>query len=291
VDPPSSDAESPGPSGALRELLDWLPNNIATLPTLLGIGGVLAYGALNVASTIFYQGLGVTPSAVGLGYGELLARVAVIAGIVAITAFVVAVLVSVVVRFGIRLGGMPRCRRGARRKLAIVGGTAILALAVVIGVLPPIDRNPSLADVFALAVFGSLVGIWVLVGVLALDKELATLCDLEWRHILVAAAVWLVLAPLSFVAHAMEGRGEVQDGRTQRESLFGSPFPWQAAVANVAWREGSKPPEVSECLLYLGSSSSVAVLYDATSEDQRSIQVPTADVTVEVFPEKTPCSP
>ena len=89
------------------------------------------------------------------------------------------------------------------------------------------------------------------------------------------------------MAHAIEGRGEVKDGRIQRESLFGSPFPWQAAVANVTWKDGSEPPQASGCLLYLGSSGSIAVFYDAVEE--RSIQVPAADVIVEVFPEKTRC--
>src|SRR4051812_13574173 len=110
----SEGSKASGASDALRELLGWLPNNLSTLPALLGLAGLLAYGALNVASTVFYQGLGVTPSAVGLGYGELLARVAVIAAIVAATALGCAAAIALAVSRAVKWIGVPRTRGRGR---------------------------------------------------------------------------------------------------------------------------------------------------------------------------------
>lgn len=283
-------AEKPGPprDSALRELREWLPGNLSSLPALLALAGALAYGALNVASTVFYQGLGVTPSAVGLGYAELLARVAVIAAIVAATALVGVVVVAFAVRILVRWGGIPGSRPAARLKLAVVGLLAIAVYALLLSVPPPLALRWSWADAFALATFGALVAIGVLIALHFFDKELARSYDIELRYVLIAGAVWLLLAPLSFVAHAIEGANEVEDGRRQRESLFGSPFPWQVAVAEVIWVGAQdQPDETRGCLLYLGSSNSVAVFYD--SADKRSLQVPAANVIVDVDPSAPSC--
>jgi hypothetical protein len=286
----SEGSKASGASDALRELLGWLPNNLSTLPALLGLAGLLAYGALNVASTVFYQGLGVTPSAVGLGYGELLARVAVIAAIVAATALGCAAAIALAVSRAVKWIGVPRTRGRGRLMLLSVGLAGVLAFDVLISAVPPLSFELSWADVFALAIFDVLVAIAVLVIVNFFEKELARICEIELRTVLTAGAVWLLLAPLSFVAHAIVGTNEVQDGRRESESLFGSPFPWQVVVADVTWKgPKSQPPRVPRCLLYLGASGNVAVFYDATSDERRSIQVPTADVIVQLYPEKTSC--
>jgi hypothetical protein len=279
-----------GSSGRLVELGEWLPNNLAALPALVGLAGALAYGALNVAATIFYEALGVTPSDVGLGYGELLARVAVIGAVVGATALVGVLVVGVVVHYGVRWRGIPSSGRRTWMKLLLVGGVAICLYDLLLSVPPPLALRWSLADLFALATFGALVAIGVLVDIVRFDKDLAKHCRIKLRYVLAAGAVWLLVAPLSFVAHAVEGAHAVQHGHRQRASLFGSPFPWQVTVARVTWKEPQpRPPHSRGCLLYLGSSDNAAVFYDPSSSPKRSIRVPPSDVVVDLYPDRSSC--
>jgi hypothetical protein len=287
---PDRGSDEEGSFGRLAELGKWLPNNLAALPALVGLAGALAYGALNVAATIFYEALGVTPSDVGLGYGELLARVAVIGAIVGATALVGVLVVGVVVHFGVRWHGLPSSGRRTRMKLLLVGGVAICLYDVLLSVPPPLALRWSLADLFGLATFGALVAIGVLVDILRFDKDLAKRCGVKLRYVVAAAAVWLLVAPLSFVAHAVEGAHEVQHGHRQRASLFGAAFPWQVTVASVTWKEPQpRPPQSRGCLLYLGSSGNSAVFYDPSSSPKRSIRVPPGDVVVDLYPDRTSC--
>jgi hypothetical protein len=275
---------------AMRELQEWLPKNVSTLPALVGLAGALAYGALNVASTIFYEALGVTPSDVGLGYGELLARVAVIGAIVGATALVGIPVITGIVHVGVRWRGIPRSGVRAWIKLLLFGGVAICGYDLVLSVPPPLALRWSAADLFALAVFAALLAIGVLIGIVFFDKDLANKCGVNLRYVLAAGVAWLLLAPLSFMAHAVEGAHEVQHGHRQRASLFGAPFPWQVTVASVTWTGPQpRPPQSYGCLLYLGSSGNAAVFYDPSSPVKRSIRVPTADVVVDVYPDRTSC--
>src|SRR3954447_2764057 len=115
ADPPAIAQEtSASRLAALRAPEKWLARNLSALPALFGLAGALAYGALSVASTIFYERLGVTPSDVGLGYGEMLVRVAAIGAIVGATALVGVLLVGVAVHYVVRWPRLPRSPRLAR---------------------------------------------------------------------------------------------------------------------------------------------------------------------------------
>jgi hypothetical protein len=272
-------------------LPDWLTKLLPSVPALLGIGGALAYAALSVASTVFYRSLGVTPSEVGLGYGELLARVAVIGAVVTFTALVAVVAVGLSIRAA--AWGASEHKLDDRRTRLTVLAAGLVAVVLFVGVLaalPPMELQPSRADVLALVTFGMLVVVCVLVGIVVLDEQLADKCSITPHRVLVLAGVWLVLAPLSFLAHAREGTSEVQDGHVQRASLFGSPFPWQVTVASVTWKEPPPGfPRTMPCVLYLGSAQNAAVLYDPAPEARRSIRVPLADVIVQFHPGHTSC--
>ena len=149
--------------------------------------------------------------------------------------------------------------------LALVGlgGCVVLVIDVIIVALPPIDLRPSWADLFGMLMFTALVAVGVIIGLALWHEDIARRFKITRNGVLLAAGVWLLFAPLSFVAHAKEGTAEVQDGHRQRASMFGAPFPWQVTVARVRWSEPRPELEAtSSCLLYLGSSDGSSVVYD-----------------------------
>ena len=261
---------------------------MSALPALVGLAGALAFAAINVASTIFYEPLGVTPSDVGLGYGELLARVAVIVSIVGATALVAIVLVSLAVW---AVAGRLENVEGRRAKLLVglLGASIILLFDVIVVALPPLSFEPSWADLFGMVMFSGLVAVGVVIGIALWNEDLAGKWSITRNGVLIVTGVWLLLAPLSFVAHALEGTREVQDGHRQRSSMFGAPFPWQVTVVSLRWSDPA--PElvaISDCLLYLGSSGDSAVFYYAAG--RRSIRASAGDVIIELLPERTSCA-
>jgi hypothetical protein len=270
-----------------RSLQSWLNENTTALPALVGLAGALAFAAINVASTIFYEPLGVTPSEVGLGYGELLARVAVIVAVVSATALVAVVAVSLAIwRAAKRL----HIESDRRMLLVLIGLGAciVLAIDVLILVPPPINLRPSWADLFGMLTFSSLVAVGVIIGLALWHEDITTRFNITRNGVILMTGVWLLLAPLSFVAHAKEGTAEVQDGHRQRASMFGAPFPWQVTVARVRWNEPRPELETtSSCLLYLGSSEGSSVVYDPQSG--RSFRASAGDMVIELRPNDTAC--
>src|SRR4051812_37510099 len=98
-----------------KGLSEALTENASKLAAAAGVLGGVVYLLLYIACTWVYEPLGVSPSDVGLGYGELLVRAGV--GFVGVLAFGIAWAFVTNVG-GLVLGGVTRIRWGGR--LAVV---------------------------------------------------------------------------------------------------------------------------------------------------------------------------
>jgi hypothetical protein len=263
--------------------------NVSAIPAVLGVVGALSYGALNVAATTFYEPLGVTPSEVGLGYGELLARTAVVVAVLGAMAvagfvFVGAAVHGLIGRLGGGVNGAARLRVRDRVVVATVGTVVLGAYDVMLSASSPVKWSS--AQAIGIATFSLLVAFAVLICLVFVAKHSARKCGLTERHVLIVGLCLVFAAPSSFVAFAREGRREVQLGHRQR-AVFGSPLPWQVTFARVTWKDSSRT--APDCLLYLGSSGSAVVFYDPNSAERRSLRLPASDVIVEYLPDRATC--
>jgi hypothetical protein len=102
----------------------------------------------------------------------------------------------------------------------------------------------------------------------------------------------IAVVVLALVMDAQRGSARVRRGEAWRSTFGGAPFTsMEARPATVVWASGTEPSGLElgndHCLLYLGESSGITVLYDAGA--QRSIRLPSGDVIVSVRNEEPAC--
>jgi hypothetical protein len=114
-----------------------------------------------------------------------------------------------------------------------------------------------------------------------------------WRWSIFAAfLVTIVIVAVTLVLEAQGGATRVLRGEAWRSTFRGMPMTsMQALPATIAWSSSSPPSGLhlgdDYCLLYLGESNGITVLYDAGAH--RSIRLPSSDVIVSVQNEEPAC--
>ena len=113
----------------------------------------------------------------------------------------------------------------------------------------------------------------------------------SWFIIAVILAT-IVIVGLTLVLEARGGAARVLRGEAWRPTFAGTPMTsMQALPAIVVWSSGTPPSGLQldddHCLLYLGESNSITVLYDAGAH--RTIRLPSSNVIVSVQNEEPTC--
>jgi hypothetical protein len=266
--------------------------------------GLILYGLLRLANSLFYDPLAVKPEEVGLGYAETLSQSAVGVLLVLLTSFAV---FGLFVAF---LGGFPAAMRKAddwAEKLPVPSPSrplgrptrlaavvlVLLFIAVVAGgplyvtIRPPHGRLGTVLHVLANVVYG---GIAVFVLLLALRGAWQAVRTGRARRLLLPAGAAFALSAALTLATVMlqawdDGRA-VRLGQVRHPTFLGFiPFgSWGADAVWVEWVAADPPQGFvtgrRRCLLYLGRANGTAVFYDAASGSDRTVRVPASDVVI-----------
>lgn len=246
------------------------------------------------ATSVFYSQFGVSPEDVGIGFGQ-----SVIEGVVVFVVLVVTVNVALLVPAVFVLVGAwfdarakavrirAAARRYPRRMLAYValGLTGVVAAVTLFLLLNRVNEW-----VWA---FGLVATIW---AVMWLRSELESPFvdapgpagaprDVVRRVtrlvVIVIAAILTVAFLVAPTLQAIRDAHAVEKGR----SVSGFPASaWRAQRAQITWlRQPPPTPDFgSHCLMHLGQSDGVLVLYDV--DDQKTLRLPGSDVVVAAVP-------
>jgi hypothetical protein len=251
---------------------------------LLTALGLILYGFLRLANSLFYTRLAVKPEEVGLGYAETLSQSAVGVFLVLGFGFAIFGLVVFFLVFVVPAGW--RYQPASNSPTTIEKVLSAVTLAVVVAGEITAYAVWDLHTAWnALAIVGGAIGgiaglreIWVEVRT-GRPRRLV-------RSVEVVMALAAILAVVLILVQAWDdGRG-VREGQVRHPTFLGF-FPfgsWGADAAYVEWVGGQPPSPFSSarrrCLVYLGQSNGTAVFYDAHAADQRTIRVPAGDVVV-----------
>lgn len=258
--------------------------------------GLLAvlFATQRFAASVFYAQFGVSLEDVGIGIGQSLIE-GVVVFVIVVVAFNVLVLIPsaiVLVRAWIdarrsvgRIGAAARSH--PRRMLAYVGyGLACLVAVVTLFLL--INRVNRWVWIG-----GAVATFWALMW-LAGEVQ-SPLVDVPEQPAVPAAEIRrrvrrfiLAIAALLTLLFALApSYGAINDARVVKRGSGVSGFPtavWRAQRAQITWVQ--QPPPVNDvaahCLMYLGHSSGVTILFDVT--DQVTLHVPTSDIIVTAVP-------
>jgi hypothetical protein len=241
--------------------------------------GLILYGLLRLANSLFYDPLAVKPEEVGLGYSETLSQSAV---------GVFAVLLTSLALFGIFLVllifGWALVRRGAGEdegKLDdVLSGVVVVALLG--GAIVRFWVTSHVSDVVYAVIEGAFV-LWIfyLVWREIRSGRVKRLVPLAGGAF--ALSVVLTVAAVMFQAWG-DSRG-VRDGEVRHPEFFFIPFgSWGADAAWVEWIVPDPPKGFARgrrrCLLYLGRANGTAVFYDAKARDDKTLRVPAGAVVI-----------
>ena len=237
--------------------MNFLKNYAAIIgATTTAIGGVL-YVFLSIISSWVYSPLGITPSQVGLGYGPLLIRAAVLLFWIGLTGAIVVGLTL----FAAWLSAKP----GRRWLLG-----ALLAMVALI----------------------ALVAWDAATAALAAAVPLAAVVGWRWprRRYLVSALVGAIFAVLVGVGSiswwALRAGDDIEAGHGTSGAWSG---PWAAQVVSVRPTESSSSLRFpsNHCLLYLGEANGMSAWDDSGNstdgEGERTWRVPTAGLVIEIY--------
>jgi hypothetical protein len=297
-------------------LATWALGNPLSVVTVLGL---CLYGFLRYVYARFYSPLGVKPEEVGLGYGEILSQS--VMGLLLFSALMflllllitVLVITGAVVWAGLFLAVRAGIREDKRIGIAFLG---VMAAAVTLIVL---------ADAVGWgAVLVGFLAVLLIVWLVDLirsrsspddpraDESTSTpsvprppattsgrrrdqslLASRGWRWSIIAVFLATVVTVAgTLVLEARGGAARVLRGEAWRSTFAGMPMTsMQALPATIVWSSGTPPSGLQlgddHCLLYLGESAGITVLYDASAH--RTIRLPSSDVIVSVRNEAPAC--
>jgi hypothetical protein len=298
-------------------LATWALGNPLSVVTVLGL---CLYGFLRYVYARFYSPLGVKPEEVGLGYGEILSQSVMglllfsVLMFLLLLIFTVLVITAAVVWAGFFLAVRAGIREDKRIGIAFlvvmavtitlfvladaVGWGAVLvgslALLLIVWLVDLIRSRSSPDDARPDASQRSTTtpprrpatpsGRWR-------DQSLLASRGLRWSISAVFLATLVIVAG-TLVLEARGGAARVLRGEAWRSTFAGIPMTsMQALPATIVWSSGTPPSDLElgddHCLLYLGESSSITVLYDASAH--RTIRLPSSDVIVSVQNEAPAC--
>jgi hypothetical protein len=244
--------------------------------------GLILYGLLGLANSLFYDPLAVKPEEVGLGYAETLSQSAVGVLVVLLTSFAIFGLFLVLLIFGWAL-----LRRGdpdGDGKLE-----QLLAAVVVIGILTGTALHlwaPSNVSDVLYPVLEVAFVLWIFYRV--------------WREVrsgsvkrvfLMAGSAFALSVALTLILVMLQARDDgraVRDGQVRHHPTFLGFIPFGSWGADAAWVEwvAPDPPKAfaakgrRRCLLYLGRANGTAVFYDARARDDKTLRAPATAVVI-----------
>ncbi len=253
------------PGSGLRGWANREPLQAATL------AGTLVYGSFRLDYFVFYGSFGVTPEEVGHGYVSTLAR-ALVGGL-----FVFVCIFAVMFVIAAFLGGLWAVtismfkRRGRRAAMAfpLVLAAGFVSAWFFLPHFQPTSESGRIAGSIFFA--GTL---WILCSMMFKDVVA------DWnprqvgsgvRRLMVpvsvatALVVFFVLMPLA----ASQDARAVRAGYARHAQFAGFlSLPWGGDIVYVEWAEASPPSAVEdECLMYLGRSPGVVVLWDPIDDE------------------------
>jgi hypothetical protein len=272
LDSAAMSAEEKPPAGIAR----LVTANPVFVVTALGL---ILYGLLRLANSLFYDPLAVKPEEVGLGYAETLSQSAVGVFIVLLTSlFVLGILFVLLIFFWAWM------RRGEPG-----GGKLenLLVAVVVAGILTGTALHqwvPSHVANVVWAVLEVLFLLWILYRVWHEVRS-----GRVKRVLLLAGSAFTLSVVLTLATVMLQAWGDsrgVRDGQVRHPEFLGFvPFgSWGADAAWVEW-VAPHPPKGFEtgrrrCLVYLGRTNGTAVFYDASARDDKTLRLPSNAVVI-----------
>ena len=288
---------------------------------LLGVGITVFAGVLYVFLTLIcnwvYSPLGISSEDVGLTYQALLLRGALAltgAGLILTTAAFAVVYVLLFARMIIRVitSGLRNRGRFSRAKPSLLpsrsarpGWTIWLGFIVVYGgwILLIVGDYGFLVTLIVATCVGAAV-LWTMWGAGRLMlSSFARLLDMReetvqrigewlkpWGRFIAFGCVAFVFATafaFTLLQQSISDSARLADGSVPDELAFGIRPPWDAAVVKADWANEAAPSDLAlpSCLLYLGQANATSVFLDASTDDPRTLKLPTAAVLVEVLPD------
>jgi hypothetical protein len=238
--------------------------------------GLILYGLLRLANSLFYDPLAVKPEEVGLGYSETLSQSAVGVFAVLLTSLAIFGIFLVLLIFGWAL-----LRRGAPLGEGKLDGllAGVVAVVLVSGGVVHFWVGSRVSDVVYAVLDGALI-VYVVWREIRSGrvKRLVPLAGGAF-----ALSVVLTIAAVMFQAWG-DSRG-VRDGEVRHPEFFFIPFgSWGADAAWVEWIVPDPPKGFARgrrrCLLYLGRANGTAVFYDAKARDDKTLRLPASSVVI-----------
>jgi hypothetical protein len=242
--------------------------------------GLILYGLLRLANSLFYDPLAVKPEEVGLGYAETLSQSAVGVLVVLLTSFAVFGIFLVLLIFFWAL--MRRGEPGGEGKLE-----QLLAAIVVIGILTGTALHlwaPSHVSDVLYAVLEVAFVLWIFYRVW---QEIRS--GRVKRVLLMAGSAFALSGALTLALVMLQARDDgraVREGQVRHPTFLGFiPFgSWGADAAWVEWVAPDPPKGFAKgrrrCLLYLGRANGTAVFYDIGARDDKTLRAPATAVVI-----------
>jgi hypothetical protein len=242
--------------------------------------GLILYGLLRLANSLFYDPLAVKPEEVGLGYAETLSQSAVGVLVVLLTSFAVfgIFLALLIVFWAWTRRGAPS-GEGKREELL----AAVVVIAILTGTALHLWARSNVSDVLYVVLEVAFV-LWVFYRVW---QEVRS--GRVKRVLLMAGSAFALSVILTLALVMLQARDDgraVRHGQVRRHpTLFSVPFgSWGADAAWVEWVAPDPPKGFAKghrrCLIYLGRANGTAVFYDARARDDKTLRAPATAVVI-----------